>query len=196
MIFYYFCCALVRIATFFVFRIRACGRENVPKKGGAILAVNHRSNWDVIIAGLECPRMLRFMAKAELFKNKFFGGLLKKLGAFPVQRGKGDVGAIKSAIGTLERNHVMLIFPEGRRMRNGQRAEHAKGGAAMLAVRTGVPVIPVYISGEYKWMHKITITFGKPITFEEYAGKKLSSDENQKLGDEILNKIYSLDTIE
>ena len=134
-----------------------------------------------------------FVASKPLFKNKFFGALLKKLGAFPVQRGKGDVGAIKSAIGILQRNHVMLIFPEGRRMRNGQRAQHAKGGAAMLSVRTGVPVIPVYISGEYKWMHKITITFGEPITFDKYAGKKLSSEENQKLGDEILNKIYSLD---
>ncbi len=193
MFFYYFCCSLVRIALFFSFRIKTVGRENVPKKGGAIIAVNHRSNWDVLIAGVECPRMLRFMAKSELFKNKFFGGLIKRLGAFPVQRGKGDVGAIKGALGILKRNHVMLMFPEGRRMRNGQKAEHAKAGVGMIAAHANVPVIPVYIAGEYKWMNKITIIFGKPITYEEYTGQKLSSEQVQQLSDDVLHKIYALE---
>lgn len=193
MFLYYFCCGLLKIIMLFVFRIRVIGRENVPKKGGAILAVNHRSNWDVIIAGLECPRMLRFMAKSELFENKLFGGLIRRLGAFPVQRGKGDVGAIKGAMNTLKRNHVLLMFPEGRRMRNGKRAEHAKGGVAMIAVHAQVPVIPVYISGEYKWMRKITIIFGQPITYEQYAGEKLSSEQIQTMSDNILHTIYALD---
>ncbi len=193
MFLYYFCCLLIRFVMLFVFRLKAVGRNNIPAKGGAILAVNHRSNWDVVIAGLMCPRMLRFMAKAELFENKLFGGLIKRLGAFPVQRGRGDVGAIKSALNILSRNHVMLMFPEGHRMKNGKRAEHAKPGVSMIAAHAGVPVIPVYIDGEYKWMHKITVIFGEPITYEEYAGKKLTSDELQQLSDNVLKTIYALE---
>lgn len=192
MFFYYFCCAIVRIVLFFAFRVKAEGRENIPLKGGAVIAVNHRSNWDVVVTGLMCPRMLRFMAKAELFENKLFGGLIKRLGAFPVRRGRGDVGAVKSALKTLSRNHVMLIFPEGHRMRDGKRAQNAKAGVAMIATHAQVPVIPAYIDGEYKWMRKITIIFGKPVTYEKYAGRKLTSEELQSLSNDVLERIYEL----
>lgn len=194
MFFYYFACALVKIALLFTFRIKVVGRENVPKSGGAIIAVNHRSNWDVVIVGVKCPRMLRFMAKSELFKNKFFGGLIKSLGAFPIQRGKGDVGAIKGALSILKRNHVMLMFPEGRRMRDGKKCEHAKAGVGMIASHSNVPVIPVFIEGEYKWMNKITVTFGKPVNYDDFKGQKLNSEQIQQLSDRVLNDIYSLES--
>lgn len=112
------------------------------------------------------------MAKADLFKNKLFGGLIKKLGAFPIQRGRGDIGAIKGAFSILKNNDAMLIFPEGHRIKNGKRVK-AKLGVSMIAVYAKVPVIPLCISGEYKPFHKVTVTFGKPITFEEYYGKSL-----------------------
>jgi 1-acyl-sn-glycerol-3-phosphate acyltransferase len=182
---------VVRIVFFFTFRIRAAGKENIPKDGGAILAVNHRSNWDVIVAGLTCPRTLRFMAKAELFENKLFGTLIKHLGAFPVHRGQGDIGAIRAALKKLREHHVMLMFPEGHRMRRQGRVK-AKPGVAMLAIQAKVPVIPVYLSGEYKWMHRITARYGEPITFEEYYGKKPEPETLQNLSDGILDSIYQL----
>ena len=91
---------LVRLFLLFAFRIKVTGKENMPVDGGAVVVINHRSNWDVVIAGIASPRQLGFMAKSELFKNKLLGGLITALGAFPVQRGKGDIGAIKAALMT------------------------------------------------------------------------------------------------
>lgn len=174
-----------------VFRRKFIGIENVPAEGGAIFAVNHKSYWDVIMAGLACPRPLRFMAKSELFSNKLFGTLIKALGAFPVKRGRGDVGAVRSSMKILANGEIMLMFPEGKRVRDG-RIVDAKPGVAMIASAAKVPVIPVNISGEYKWMSKITLTIGKPITFEEYYDKKLTIQELQELSNDVLKTIRML----
>lgn len=182
---------LARILVLLVFRLRVRGIGNIPKKGGMILAVNHRSDFDPIIAALACPRQLTFMAKSELFKNPVIGKILKLLGAFPVQRGKGDIGAVKSALSILGSGKVMLIFPEGRRVRKGEKSK-AQPGVAMIAQRAKVPVVPVCISGDYKWMKKITVSFGEAVSLEEYYGKKLNGDELQSVADGILEKIHEL----
>lgn len=189
--FYQFAIILVRIAMLFMFRVKCVGKENVPKKGGVILAINHKSDFDPVIIGITSPRQLSFMAKAELFENRFFGGLISRLGAFPVHRGKGDVSALKASFKILKDDGAMLIFPEGGRVKNGKKSR-AKSGVAMIAQKMCVPVIPVYIDGDYKWMHKITVIYGEPISFEEYRDKKLSGDEIQLLADNVLEKIYSL----
>ncbi len=189
--FYWVCVRLLQFLFLFAFRVRRTGVSNVPINGGAMLAVNHKSMLDPIVAGITCPRKLHFMAKAELFKNKFFGKLIKTLGAFPVNRGAGDIGAIKAAFKIFNDGNMMLIFPEGGRVKNGQK-RRAKPGVAMIAQRASVPVIPVHIDGEYKWMGKITVRYGAPITFEEYKGQKLSTEEIQNLADGVLDKIYSM----
>ncbi len=188
---YRFCVSLLKFLLFFAFRIRYTGRENVIKEGAFILAVNHKSLLDPIVAGMACPRQLSFMAKAELFKNKFFGGFISKLGAFPVHRGSGDINALKTAFKILKNGGALLIFPEGRRVKKGEKGR-AKSGVAVIAQKMNVPVIPVLIDGDYKWMSKITVRIGEPISFEEYAGKKLSSEELHALADDVLNKIYDL----
>ena len=99
---------LIKVLLLLGMRIKVVGRENVPKEGAFILAVNHKSNLDPVIAGAFCPRQLTFMAKEELFKNPVFGGLIKMLGAFPVSRGKGDVGAIKGAFAILKNQKAMV----------------------------------------------------------------------------------------
>lgn len=182
---------IVRIAMFFVFRIKKVGCENIPKEGGVILAFNHKSNWDPVMAGITCKRHIRFMAKEELFKNPVFGGLIKCLGAFPVHRGSGDVGAIKSSLKILKDGNVMLMFPEGHRIKNNKKVK-AKPGVALIAQRAQIPVVPVGISGRYAWMHKITVTYGKPISFEEYYGQKLDSEKIQSLADDVLDNIREL----
>lgn len=189
--FYKTCLYIVKALLVPVFRLKSVGEENIPEDGPVIIAVNHRSNLDPVIAGVTCPRQICFMAKEELFKNKLFGGLIKKLGAFPIKRGKGDVGAIKAAISIFKNNGAMLIFPEGRRVKDGKRRS-AKPGVAMLAQRNQVPVIPVLIDGEYRWMSRITVRYGKPISFEEYSGQKLTGEELQTLADGVLDKIYKL----
>ena len=189
--FYSFTVAVVRIVMLFCFRIKKIGLENVPKEGGVILAINHKSDFDPVMIGITSPRKLNFMAKAELFNNKLFGGLIKKLGAFPVHRNSGDVGALKASFKILKNDGAMLIFPEGGRVKKGEK-RRAKSGVAMIAQKTCVPVVPVYIGGEYKWMHKVTVTYGEPMYFDEYKDKKLSGEEIQLLADGVLDKIYSL----
>lgn len=189
--FYRVILAIVRFFVLFVFRLRINGRENMPIAGGAVLAVNHRSNWDPVLAGLASPRPLTFMAKEELFKNPVFGGLIKKLGAFPVKRGSGDVGAFRAAMKILGNDGVMLIFPEGHRMKNGRRGK-AGAGVTAIAQRGKVPVVPMYISGSYKWMSKMTVTIGEPISLEEYYGKKLSNPEQHEIAERIMDKMWLL----
>ena len=191
--FYRVCTVIVRFVLLFVFRLKFVGRENLPKEGGVIVAFNHKSNWDPVIAGLSSKRKLRFMAKEELFKNPVFGALIKALGAFPVHRGKGDIGAIKASLKILSEGEVMLMFPEGHRIKDGRKVK-AKPGVALIAQRAQVPVVPVCISGEYKWMHKVTVTYGKPISLEEYYGQKMEQEKIQKIADSILDEIRKLQT--
>lgn len=181
---------LLKFVTFFLFRIKIAGKENIPKDGGMILAVNHKSNWDPIVAAVTCPRKLRFMAKAELFRGKLISGFLKAVGAFPIHRGKGDIGAIKSSLSILKNNEPLLIFPEGTRVKDECLTE-AKPGAVMLAIRSEVPIVPAYISGKYRWLSRITITFGKPVFYNEYYGKKPVVEELQVLSNQLLKDMRS-----
>lgn len=132
------------------------------------------------------------MAKAEMFKNRILGGLFKSLGAFPVHRGRGDIGAVKSAFEILNNQQVMLMFPEGKRVKKNIRTE-AKAGVAMIASKAKVPVIPVHIIGDYKWMGKIVVVYGKPIEFSQYYDKKVTMDELQRLSNDVLSTIYNLE---
>lgn len=188
---YKFAICVVKFLLFFVIRIRREGVENIPKEGAVIIAYNHRSNLDPVVGAITCPRQLSFMAKSELFKNKLFGGLIKRLGAFPVNRGKGDISAVKTALNIFKQNGAMLIFPEGGRIKDGKRKK-AKSGVAVIARMGGVKVIPAHIKGDYKWMHKITVVYGEPIDFEQYKSQKLTGDELQEMADGVMDTIYAL----
>lgn len=183
---------IVKFVLFFVFRIRRKGCENVPLEGGVIFAFNHKSNWDPVIAAIATKRQLKFMAKEELFQNPIFGGLIKKLGAFPVKRSRNDIGAIKAAMKILNNGDAMLMFPEGHRIKN-NKAVKAKPGVALIAQMAKAPVVPVNISGKYGWLQKITVTYGKPVYFDEYYGQKLEQSKIQELADGILNSVRELD---
>ncbi len=184
---------ILRFVFLFIFRIKTVGKNNIIKDGGTILAVNHKSNWDPVIVALTCPRKLAFMAKSELFKNKLFGGLIRKLGAFPVHRGKGDIGAIKTALTILKQKNVMIMFPEGKRVLEGEKVA-PKPGVAMISTHAKVPVTPVLISGKYRWMGKVTVTYGEPIYFDEYYDEKLSVEKLQELSSFIMDNVYLLNT--
>jgi len=115
------------------------------------------------------------MAKQELFRNKLFGALLKAVGAFPVKRESGDLGAIKKSLTILKRGDVLTMFPEGSR-REGQEQAAAKHGASLLAIKARVPVLPVYIEGSdsalpkgAKWIRpaSVRIVVGNLITVEQ-----------------------------
>ncbi len=182
---------LLRFIMLFVFRLKVIKKSEFPKEG-AIIAANHASNWDPVLIALTSSRRLSFMAKSELFKNKIFGALIKRLGAFPVHRGKGDIGAVKTALTILKDGRVMIMFPEGKRVKKGEKAE-IKPGVAMIATHAKVPVIPVQISGKYHWMSKITITYGEPIYLDEYYGERLSIEKLQEISSSVMNRVYHME---
>lgn len=171
---------------------KTIGRENIPAEGGFVLALNHRSNWDVIAGGLSCPRQLHFMAKKELFQNKLFGWFLRHINAFPLDRGGNDLKAIKTALSLLKSGEVLGIFPEGTRVKHGEDVS-AKAGVSMLALRAKVPVVPGVIVGDYKLFRRVYVVFGEPISLEKYYDKKLSNEELLQISGEILTEIKKMD---
>ena len=174
-----------------LFGIKSVGRENVIE-GGIIIAANHKSNWDPLCVIATCPRQMASMGKSELFKFKPFGAILKKVGVFPVNRGKGDIGAVKTALKILKEEKPMMMFPEGKRIKDGKRGE-AKPGVAMLSTHAKVPVVPVKISGDFRLFKRVTVFYGEPIYLDEYYGEKLTVEKMQELSEAIMDKVYSLD---
>ncbi|NPV52320.1 MAG: 1-acyl-sn-glycerol-3-phosphate acyltransferase [Firmicutes bacterium] len=128
------------------FRMRVEGHENVPRRGPVILAANHMSLLDPIVVGCALKRRVKFMAKAELFKNRAFGLVLRWLGTFPVRRGESDRDAFHRCFQVLEAGQVLGIFPEGTRSVDG-RLGRFSSIAAVLSSKTGAPVVPVGILG-------------------------------------------------
>ena len=173
------------------------GLEQLPRSG-VLLCPNHSSNWDPVLVALRLPvnYRLRIMAKKELFDNPVLGWILRKLGAFPVSRGGSDIQSVKTAIQAIKNGDNLLIFPEGTVIRNGigyidGLPAHAKGGVAMIGVRTGAILVPVFVDGEKKFFHRTRIIFGKPYT-PVYTGRHGTSEEMQKIADDILAEAYAL----
>jgi len=135
------------------------------------------------------------MAKAEFMRVPVLGWLLKKAGVFAVDRGKSDIGAIKTAIKYLKSGENVLLFPEGTRIKNGVdkngNESEAKTGAAMLAVRTGVPIVPVYIPPKKKWFRFTDIIFGEPY-YPQVEGRKGTAEEYKAIAEDLMARIYSL----
>jgi len=128
-------------------RMARIGREHFPDHGPAIIASNHRSFFDPFIIGTMARRPLYYVAKRELFEiNPVITWLIAALGAFPVDRGRGDRDTIATAKELLARGEMVLIFPEGTRTRPGPLGKPHRG-VGRLAIETGAPVIPVAIIG-------------------------------------------------
>ena len=149
-----------------VFRLQVEGLENLPKHG------------------------------ALLCHNKALAWLIRKLGAFPVTRGTADIQSVKTAMQVIKDGQNLLIFPEGTTIRNGLGyvdglPPHAHSGIAVIGVRSGATLVPVFADGPKKPFHKHRIIFGKPYT-PVYTGRRGTSEEMQKIADDILREAYAL----
>lgn len=144
------------------------GLEHVPLHGGVIVAANHGAFWDPPVLGVCLPRELRYMARAELFRVPGFGALIRSLGAFPVRKGTADMTGLRSAEQALARGDALLLFPEGGRMKDG-RLHPPLPGLGLIAARTRVPIVPVYVSGTNQIRRcmarreQVRVTIGKPL---------------------------------
>lgn len=188
--FYAFCRGLLRSILRVVWRLRVIGVENVPLSGPLIVACNHASYFDPPALGSAAPRPLRYMAKAELFKIPVLGPAIAALGAYPVDRSRGDVAAIKRSLDVLKTGAALGIFPEGTRNPSG--ALPAQAGVALLASLSGAPVLPAYVDGSAsaRRLHRITVVFGEPMRFERT--QKARREDLAKHTDEIMNRVFAL----
>lgn len=171
--------ALMRL----LFRLEGRGARHVPARGPVLLVANHSSFLDPPLVGGVAPRQLSFMAKAELFRVPLLGALITRLNARPVRREGADASALRTALRILQDGGVLLMFPEGTRGPEGALRE-PKPGAAMLAVLSGAPVVPVFIAGSGRaWPRgrtlpkpaKVVVAFGPPMVFERRGpdGRKM-----------------------
>jgi len=175
--------------------LRVHGLENIPKEGAAIFAINHVSNLDPLLAGTIIARVRRFrgIGKKELFQMPFVGTYLRAMGSFPVDRERGDTGALKQALEILERGDLFLMAPEGTRVKAG-RPRTPKAGVGFLAQRTGVPVIPIRVHGtdQPPYFGRLWVRIGEPIRFQSQHEDPLElRAAHQRFADELMARIYS-----
>lgn len=194
--FFRFIYRLLNCFIFLFHPVTVSGLENLPRHG-VILCPNHASNWDPILLTLKLPidYHLYIMGKAQLFQNPLLGWVLRKVGVFPVSRGNSDIQSVKTALQTIKNGDNLLIFPEGTRIRNGIGSDgkpaSAKSGAAMIGVRAGAALVPVFLDREKRVFHRTRIIFGKPY-HPVYSGRHGTAEEMQKIADEIMKAAYAL----
>ncbi len=151
---------------------RVTGRENLPERGAYLVAPVHRSYVDwLIVARITGRRRLRYIAKAEIWRSKPLGRILEALGVFPVNRAGTDREALERCQEVLAGGEPLVMFPEGTR-RSGPLVEDLREGVAYLALRAGVPVVPIGIGGSERAMprgsaiprpRRVEVVIGKPI---------------------------------
>lgn len=148
----------------------ARGMENVPSEGGFVICANHMSVLDPMFIAASLPRTKRlyYLGKKELFQNWLFKWALPKIGGIPVDRGNADLSAIRAALNVVKEGNGLCIFPQGTRSRDNTRTPMLTG-ASMIALRCGVPVIPVYIDGPYRLFRKTEVRFGKPLDLSGFG---------------------------
>jgi 1-acyl-sn-glycerol-3-phosphate acyltransferase len=129
-----------------LYRARMEHRERLPTEGGYVLAPSHRSMMDIPFAAWLSKRPLRYMGKASLFRIPVAGRFFRKLGGFEVARDGTDRKALRDSIAMLQAGEVLLVYPEGTRQ-NGPKIAPLQPGAAYLALRAGVPIVPVGLAG-------------------------------------------------
>ena len=175
----------------FLHPLRVEGMDRLPPSG-AMLCPNHSSNWDPVLLAVTLPKnyRLHIMAKDSLFHVPLLGPIVRKLGAFPVARGNSDIQSVKTAISAIKNGDNLLIFPEGTRVdREGDVA--AKGGAAVIGIRTGAVFVPVFLDGKKRLFRPTRLIIGEPYR-PTYTGRHGTAEEIQAIADDLLRRAYDL----
>ena len=179
MTFYQFGRAVLLSITSVLFRVKVVGKENVPPSGAYIVAPSHRSIFDVPVAAYITRRNARFLAKEELFAKPFLNWLFTKLGAVKVERGTADRGALRALESALREGSPVALFPEGPRG-SGPQIGPLFDGATYLALKLGVPIVPVGVGGSEQILakgkilprlHRVAVVVGKPIEPPKLEGR-------------------------
>ncbi len=180
-----------------IFRIKVVNPQNEPEEGRYVVCANHISATDPIIVCYAFRKhQVHFMAKKELFKIPVFSGLIRMLGAFPIDRGGNDVGAIKTAVGIVERGQALGIFPQGHRYpEQNPRQTKTKNGAALIATRAEADIVPVYIwrKGNRSAVFRRTyVIIGEKIPFPALEYNKEASGEYARITEKVFDRLCTL----
>ena len=186
---YRFVRMMVKIFGHIFYRFKVTGREHVPPTGAVILCCNHIHVLDCLLLAIFVKRQVFFMGKAELFENPILAALLKRAGAFPVNRGTTDLKAYRHTMEVLKEGKALGIFSQGTRT---QDFENVKGGVGVFALKSGAPIVPVGIRGTYRMFSKMHLNFGPPISMTPYQGRKVKSDLIEEVMSDVVNKVSAL----
>lgn len=194
---FYACCrVIINIFMRIFVRVRAVGKENIPKDGSLVLCANHIGIKDVFLIGITYPRQLFFLSKKEWFSIPVMRGIMKAWGAIPLDRGGKDVGALKNAVTVAKQGKTLALFPQGHRMPGINPADTSvKSGAALIAYHSHADILPVCIKTKdvkYKFMRKIEVIYGKPIKYSELGFERGSIGEFKDATAKIFSEVCKL----
>jgi 1-acyl-sn-glycerol-3-phosphate acyltransferase len=198
---YGLCHYVLRVMFDICFRGEVVGVDNLPKRGGFLLAANHASFLDPPMIGCHLSRQIAYFARKTLWKGGISSWWLDSVGTIPVDRDGGqDVSAIKRVLKALKDDRGLILFPEGTRTIDGN-LQPAKPGVGFIAIKTQVPVVPVRIFGSYEALGKgrglrlgtpVTVVFGKPMPPAAYDDPKAGKERAQRASERIMAEITRL----
>lgn len=196
--FYYVGRVIAKMLAFLCARFKVRGRENVPVQGPLLVISNHINLADPPLIAISLRRITIIMAKEELFHSRFLGYFVSRFGSFPVHRGQMDREALRQADQVLARGWALVMFPEGTRSPEAK-LQPAFPGVALLAIRSGAPILPVGISGSENikgaiwWLRRprITVNIGTPFHLPPINGR-VSREELIRHTDLMMRRIAEL----
>jgi len=180
-----------RLVVTFLFDLKVYGAHNVPDRGGVLLLPNHQSFLDPVLVGVFLRRPLSYLARSGLFENPRFAWLIRRLRAFPVKQGAGDVGAVKEMVRRLKEGHALTLWAEGSRTETGEIGQ-IEPGAALVIRRAQVPAVPIAIDGSFEaWpkgkkmfrRHPIRVMYGPPMHLEHLKAAEITQVIDRTLRD-------------
>lgn len=177
---------LARLYFFLTHPMKVYGRENLKYTGKMILICNHLGNHDGFVVHFLVKGRPRFMAKKELFNNRFFAAVIRDFGAFPVERGAADRAAITTAVELLKEGGTLAMFPEGTRNRADESIQPFMNGAAMVALRAGAPVLPICMLRRPKFFRFTHVAVGKPIDLADLTKEEPRTSDKIRIATEYL----------
>ena len=192
---YPFVVPVLKLLSHIVYSTKCAGIHNVPESGKLIIACNHIAFSDPALIVAYCPRTVHFMAKSELFEMKAKAWLMRNMNAFPVKRNTSDRMALSYSKKILEKDWVLGIFPEGRRVKESKIPTQGKTGVAFLCRMSGADVLPVCIHKTYDGFirPRVKIRFGKVIRNEDLGFANIDRNEElRKATDKIMDAVKLL----
>ena len=173
------------------YRVKIKGIENLPKDKSFIIVSNHLGMVDCFALASLFKQKVYFMAKKELFNKKGKAKFIRWLGGIPVDREKLDITTIKECFKTIKNGDVLIVFPEGTRNRKADEIDllPLKGGASLIAFKSGVQIVPVGMAKKYRIFRKNHICIGEAYDYSDYQGQKLSAELTEELTEDMANRI-------